>query len=245
MVFEALGSAFGARKERKKFVKERQATQDQAIMRHKITQRERKRLLEDVRKSIQWSFGRQRGELRLAGKQARQQIHRGGQKMQSSMQQSMMDRGLYSTTVFDNARRGIHADTTSALTQLNTQLGALRGDLESRRGQAMTGFQQMRMQGRLEDLKQWYNIAIGGRTGEFPLYGMGGGMGSIQQQRPDQYWPAAVGGLLDTGLEFAAYGLGGGFDKAAEAGATAPPGAPYTALPAPPPGAGLPWYYPR
>lgn len=60
----------------------------------------------------------------------------------ASAKQSSMDRGIYSSTVYDAMNRGVNADTNSALSDLNAQLALLGSNIRIGQGQAQAGIYQ-------------------------------------------------------------------------------------------------------
>lgn len=61
-----------------------------------------------------------------------------GQQMQSQAQQSMAARGLYNSTVMDNARMGISSQTTRDLADIDASYAQLLAQLDIGEGQATT-----------------------------------------------------------------------------------------------------------
>lgn len=57
----------------------------------------------------------------------------------ASVKQSSIDRGIYSSTVYDAMNRGVNADTNSALGELNAQLALLGSNVRIGKGMAQAG----------------------------------------------------------------------------------------------------------
>lgn len=61
------------------------------------------------------------------------------QQSMGSLSQSMTDRGLFNSTAYDNARRGISSDTNRSLSSIDAALAQLQGGLLAQKGQAEAG----------------------------------------------------------------------------------------------------------
>lgn len=99
-------------------------------------------MYKDAIGSVQQGFQGAKRNLSLAGTTARQSVVTGGQQAAANMQQSMMSRGLFGTTAFDNAQRGISSDVSRNLASVNENVGRMMSALSAQRGMAVAGAQQ-------------------------------------------------------------------------------------------------------
>lgn len=112
--------------------------------------------------SIQGAFREAKGNLSMAGTTARQSITTGGARASAGMQQSMMSRGLFGTTAFDNAQRGISSDVSRNLASVNENVGRMMAGLATQRGMATAQAQQ--------SLGQFYGQAASMRQNQVENY---------------------------------------------------------------------------
>lgn len=84
-------------------------------------------------------YGQARTGLQYAGQSAKQGIQDRGAQNLASSQQSLASRGLYNTTAFDAAQRGVHADTSRALASVDENLGSLLANLNIGQAQSQAG----------------------------------------------------------------------------------------------------------
>lgn len=89
--------------------------------------------------SINKGYGAAKSNLFSAGNQAKLGIMDRGKQDLAGSQQSLASRGLYNSTAFDAASRGIHADTSRALASVDENLGQLLANLQIGQGQAQAG----------------------------------------------------------------------------------------------------------
>lgn len=73
------------------------------------------------------------------GSGAYQSVLDQGQQATSAVQSGMMDRGLYNSTASLNAERGVAADTTRALADVNSNVAGLMAQLQAAKTNAMAG----------------------------------------------------------------------------------------------------------
>lgn len=119
-------------------------------------------MYKDAIGSIQGSFQEAKGNLSMAGTTARQSITTGGAQASAGMQQSMMSRGLFGTTAFDNAQRGISSDVSRNLASVNENVGKMMAGLATQRGMATAQAQQ--------NLGQFYGQAASMRQNQVENY---------------------------------------------------------------------------
>ena len=119
-------------------------------------------MYKDAIGSIQGAFRAAKGNLSMAGTTARQSIKTGGARAAAGMQQSMMSRGLFGTTAFDNAQRGISSDVSRNLASVNENVGQMMANLATQRGMATAQAQQ--------NLGQFYGQAASMRQNQVENY---------------------------------------------------------------------------
>lgn len=109
------------------------------------------------------------------------------QQSMGALSQSLTDRGLFNTTAFDNARRGISSDTNKSLSSIDAAIAQLQGGLLAQKGQAEAG-----AYGNLAGLQQnWAGAQTG--LGLSKVASIEG----VQDQNTD--W---LGQLFQTGAQF-------------------------------------------
>lgn len=89
--------------------------------------------------SINKGYNMGRANLATAGQSAKTDINTRGTQQLANSQQSLASRGLYNTTAFDAASRGIHADTSRALASVDESIAGLLANLQVSQGQAQAG----------------------------------------------------------------------------------------------------------
>ena len=89
--------------------------------------------------SINKGYGSAYKGLAGAGQTAKTNILQQGKQQLAGSQQSLASRGLYNTTAFDAAQRGIHADTSRALASVDESIGNMLANLQIGQGQAQAG----------------------------------------------------------------------------------------------------------
>lgn len=119
-------------------------------------------MFKDAIGSIQGGFREAKGNLSMAGTTARQAVATGGARTAAGMQQSMMSRGLFGTTAFDNAQRGISSDVSRNLASVNESVGRMMSGLATQRGLATAQAQQ--------SLGQFYSQATSQRQNQVENY---------------------------------------------------------------------------
>jgi hypothetical protein len=112
--------------------------------------------------SIGTGFEEAKGNLSLAGTTARQGLQTRAAQTGSRMQQSMMSRGLYGTTAYDNAQRGISSDLSRSLASVDESIGQMMAGISAQRGMATAQAQQ--------NLGQFYSQAISQRQNQVENY---------------------------------------------------------------------------
>lgn len=161
--------------------------------------------------SIGAGFQEAKQNLSMAGSTARQGLRTGAAQTGARMQQSMVSRGLYGTTAYDNAQRGISSDLSRSLASVDENIGQMMSGLATQRGMATAQAQQ--------NLGQFYSQATSQRQNQVENYI------NLLRDKPQAYSSGAyygnmlgqLGGQL-SGL--AGMGLAGGYFN--KPGAAAP-----------------------
>jgi hypothetical protein len=112
--------------------------------------------------SVTSGFDQAKANLSLAGSTARQGLRTGAAQAGGRMQQSMISRGLYGTTAFDNAQRGISSDLSRSLASVDENIGQMMAGLSTQRGMATAQAQQ--------NLGQFYSQATSQRQNQVENY---------------------------------------------------------------------------
>jgi hypothetical protein len=135
----------------------------------------------------------------MYGQTARQGAMDQSKQAGSAMQQSMMQRGLYNTTAFDNASRGISADLTRTLMGIDESVAGMKGQLATSQAQAEAG-----AMGAMSGFYQNYAAANTNLLGS-----MAGAVGNVQYQDPNAW----LGSLTGIGGTLMGYGMTYGANK--------------------------------
>ena len=135
----------------------------------------------------------------MYGQTARQGAMDQSKQAGSAMQQSMMQRGLYNTTAFDNASRGISADLTRTLMGIDESVAGMKGQLATSQAQAEAG-----AMGAMSGFYQNYASANTNLLGS-----MAGAVGNVQYQDPNAW----LGSLTGLGGTLMGYGMTYGANK--------------------------------
>lgn len=114
----------------------------------------------------------------------------------ASAKQSAMNRGIYSSTVYDAMNRGVNADTNSALADLNAQLALLGSNVRIGQGQAQAG-----AYGQMAGLEQNYMQM---------LASLGAGKAANVEQGYQGGYMDDILGMLGMGFGSGGFGGGGG-----------------------------------
>lgn len=129
----------------------------------------------------------------MYGKTARQGAYDQSKQAGGAMQQSMMQRGLYNTTAFDNAQRGISADLTRSLMAIDESVAGMKGQLATSQAAAEAGA--------LGAMSGFYQNYAGANTAL--LGAQAGAIGNIQFQDPNAW----AGSLSQLGGTLMGYGM--------------------------------------
>lgn len=162
--------------------------------------------------NIQKGYKQAKKNLRGAGTAAKREARATGMQTQSAMQQSMADRGLYNTTVLDNATRGISADTSRAVQDIQLQLGQLNSKLELDKMEAMDTALGRNLGLDEQTAWDWFKFMVGS-AGFAPGTTNAFGFGSPYDQVPGsaQYWGQIGAGFDDAADQaMSAFGFMGG-----------------------------------
>lgn len=162
--------------------------------------------------NIEKGYGQAKKNLRGAGMQAIQGAKAAGKQTQSAMQQSMADRGLYNTTVLDNATRGISSDTSRAIQDIQLQVGQLNSKLELDKMEAMDTALGRNLGLDEQSAWDWFKFMVGGAG-----YGSGAtnsfnfGASENPSSSSAQHW-GSIGSAIEDSLAGIAgmAGMGGG-----------------------------------
>lgn len=143
--------------------------------------------------TIQKGFGKANKFADMYGKSAKQGAYDQSKQMGGAMQQSMTARGLYNTTAFDNAQRGISSDLSRTLMSIDESVAGMKGQLATQQAAAeagaygaMSGFYQNQAQA---------NTQLLGATAN--------AMGNVQFADPNAW----AGSLTQLGGTLLGYGM--------------------------------------
>ena len=92
-------------------------------------------------KSLQGGYKNALANSGLAATNAKKNVAAQGQQNLAGATQSLASRGLYNTTAFDAARRGVMADTQRQMSGIDAALASLQSGLEVSQAQAVSGQQ--------------------------------------------------------------------------------------------------------
>lgn len=123
----------------------------------------------------------------MYGKTARQGAYDQSKQMGSAMQQSMMQRGLYNTTAFDNAQRGISSDLSRTLMGIDESVAGMKGQLATQQAAAEAGA--------LGAMSGFYQNWAGSNMQL--LMAQANAMGNVQYQDPNA-WAGSLAGIGGT-----------------------------------------------
>lgn len=152
-------------------------------------------------------------EIGRVGESARSDLLAREKQQTAAAQQSAISRGLYGTTAYDSAARGIASDTNRSLGSLNEGLAGLRAGLAKEKGMALYGAKSQ--------IASWYPAwaqAVNADKEKYAKFGVGfepsdGGAGAFG---------AGIGALAGSGgFDW----LGSLFGSSASSGGSVPPGA--------------------
>lgn len=129
--------------------------------------------------SIEGGFGRAGESLAMQGALGSKAILDRERVAQGNNVQSMMNRGMYGTTVTDSVNRGITSDTNQSLSQLQSMLAQIGSNIEIGRGQAIAGaygdlagvdqnYSQLMLSLGLGKLSATQNVQYGKQGGALP-----------------------------------------------------------------------------
>ena len=153
--------------------------------------------------SIGAGFQEAKQNLSMAGSTARQGLRTGAAQTGARMQQSMVSRGLYGTTAYDNAQRGISSDLSRSLASVDENIGQMMSGLATQRGMATAQAQQ--------NLGQFYGQATSQRQNQVENYI------NLLRDKPQAYNAGAyygniLGQLGGQAASMMGMGMAGGFD---------------------------------
>jgi hypothetical protein len=136
----------------------------------------------------------------MYGRSAKQSAYDQSKQMSGAMQQSMTQRGLYNTTAFDNASRGISSDLSRTLMGIDESVAGMKGQLAQAQAAAEAGAYGA--------MSGFYQNYAGANTAL--LGAQAGATANIQFQDPNA-WTAGLGQI---GGALLGYGMTYGKDKA-------------------------------
>jgi len=150
--------------------------------------------------ALQAGFAKANKFSEMYGKSARQGAYDQSRQTGSAMQQSMTQRGLYNTTAFDNAQRGISSDLSRTLIGIDESVAGMKSQLATQQAAAEAG-----AYGAMSGFYQNHAAAnaqlLAARTGA---------MGNVQFADPNA-WASS---LTQLGGTLLGYGMTYGKDKA-------------------------------
>jgi hypothetical protein len=160
--------------------------------------------------SIGAGFQEAKQNLSMAGSTARQGLRTGAAQTGARMQQSMVSRGLYGTTAYDNAQRGISSDLSRSLASVDENIGQMMAGLATQRGMATAQAQQ--------NLGQFYSQATSQRQNQVENYI------NLLRDKPQAYNAGAyygniLGQLGGQAASMMGMGMAGGYFNKAAGGA--------------------------
>ena len=177
--------------------------------------------------NIREGYRKAEGHLRGMGRASRQAARAGGKRQSAGMQQSMADRGLYNTTVMDNAQRGISADTSRVISEINQSMGQLRSQLELDRTEAVDTALGRNLGLDEQTAWDWFKMMVGDAgwgSGASNFFGFGrsgdNSIGGSMSPGSANFW-GSIGNGLEDGLA-AMFGAMGGGPTQMPGGGTAP-----------------------
>jgi hypothetical protein len=150
--------------------------------------------------NIEKGYGDAKKQLKGAGIAAKQEARAAGTQTQADMQQSMASRGLYNTTVLDNATRGISADTSRAVQDIQLELGQLNSKLELDKMEAMDMALGRNLGLDEQTAWDWFKFMVGNAgfaPGTTNAFGFGSPYDSVP--KTSDYW-GAIGSGLEEGI---------------------------------------------
>jgi hypothetical protein len=149
--------------------------------------------------ALQKGFGKANKFAEMYGKSARQGAYDQSRQTGSAMQQSMTQRGLYNTTAFDNAQRGISSDLSRTLMGIDESVAGMKGQLATQQAAAEAGAYGA-MSGFYQNQAQANTQLLGAQAGA---------MGNVQFQDPNAW----AGSLSQLGGTLLGYGMTYGANK--------------------------------
>jgi hypothetical protein len=164
-------------------------------------------------------FSQAQRQIAGGGTAARQTLRTGAAQSSAAMQQSMAGRGLYGTTAFDNAQRGISSDLSRSLAGVDEAISQRLAGLSMQRGQSLAGFYSQATSQRQNQMENYINLLrdkpaayssgayygnmlgqLGGQAANlFGMYAMMGGGGGGGGGRPTLNGAELSGPLLPNG----------------------------------------------
>lgn len=145
--------------------------------------------------TIQKGYAKANKFAEMYGQTAKQSAYDQSKQAGSAMQQSMMQRGLYNTTLFDNAQRGISSDLSRTLMSIDESVAGMKGQLATSQAAAEAG-----AYGGMSGFYQNYAAANTGLLGA-----MAGSVGNLQYQDPNA-WAGSLAGIGGTLMGFGMMG---------------------------------------
>jgi hypothetical protein len=147
--------------------------------------------------SLPKAYDKARGNLASGKAVASKALQDRGAQETANADQSMVNRGLYNTTVFDNARAGVAANVSQAQSEINAQYAQMEAEL---------GLRQNAAENQVRSNSAQLNVGLGGA-----LAGQKNFQSAQQQQwelsqNPDA-WLDSIFGIAGTAI---GYGIGNG-----------------------------------
>lgn len=169
--------------------------------------------------NIQSGYKEAKKNLKGAGILATQEAKAAGKQTGAAMQQSMANRGLYNTTVMDNATRGISADTSRAIQGIQLELGQMNSKLELDKMEAMDTALGRNLGLDEQSAWDWFKFMVGGAgyaPGASNSFNFGSSDSTYNPNSAAQHWGSIGGGIEDSlaglfgGMASSGGGIGAG-----------------------------------
>ena len=186
-----LGGLFGKEDPAKKQAKQMMGLYKQAQGKQDWLYGQAMQQQQQILPTLQKGYAKANKFAEMYGKSARQSAFDQSKQAGGAMQQSMMQRGLYNTTAFDNAQRGISADLSRTLMGIDESVAGMKGQLATQQAAAEAGA--------MGAMSGFYQNYAGANTAL--LGAQAGAMGNIQYADPNA-WAGSLAGIGGTLLGY-------------------------------------------
>lgn len=173
---------------------------------------DRNRYMEAIKSGISGSYESARSGALQAKGAARQGAVNEGKQQTGAAQQSMAQRGMFNTTVMDNAKAGISSAVTQNLAQIEAATSQVLGGLDIAEGQAMANVGQMQMDVAQQNAMDLFSL-VSGVSGFGPhnrsLFTPGSAWGMAEDNSPGGFEKVMAGltSLGGLGMGLGAMGI--------------------------------------